>query len=185
MKKNRRVYFILGSIPVLFVLFLLAMVNVLYMLLAVVAILAVALLLKKKKPEWFAGFGRKKVEKSPEYQPISVQSSKHEPPQVVYLVLAAQNQNSMQRIPIDKVRFSIGREKDNDYVIKDDHISRHHLRIEYDERTKTASAIDLNSTHHSYLNGDMLQPDRSYTLAQGDQLMIYDYVFMIDMANYG
>lgn len=183
MKRNKRVYFILGSIPVAFGLFLLTMVNVLYALLAIVVLLALALILKKKKPEWFPSFGKKPKEETEE--PPATSLSRHDPPQVVYLVLAAQNQNNMQRIPVDKARFSIGRSEDSDYIIDDGNISRHHLRIEYDELAKIASAMDLASKNHSYLNGEMMEPNKRYTLSQGDQLMIYDYVFVVDMANYG
>ena len=179
-------YIILGSIPVVFVLFLLAMVNVLLMLAALIALLGALLLIKQKKPEIFAMLARPKEE-----QPVIGGGSTRDhagppspPKSQVYMVLTGREDFGARRITVNKNTYYIGRAKDNDFVIDGDRISRRHLRIEYNSVENTCYAIDADSANGTFINGERMIAGQRYRLLQGDQLMIDDRAFVVEYAHY-
>lgn len=181
MSRKRIVYFILGAIPVAFLLFLLAMVNVLTMLMAVAAILAGLLLLKRKKPEWFKS---KKKAAPPSIQPPSLQMG---PPSVrpkVYMVLSGREYVGAQRIQVNKPYYSIGRGEDNDFRIDSQRVGRHHFRIEYAPEEDVCYAIDNGSINGTFLNSERMVSGQRYRLIQGDRIRIDDREFQVEYAKY-
>lgn len=174
------VYLILALIPVAFALFLLAVSNVLLFLAGVIAVLAGLILLKKRKPEWFA---REKEPEPPAPGPTGRNELRPEKPQV-YMVLAGREDFGARRITVNKTNYSIGRGTDNDFVIDGTHISRHHLRIEYNAVEKLCYAIDTGSKNGTYINSQRMAEGQRYRLVQGDRLMIDDRAFVVEYAHY-
>ena len=181
MDRKRIIYLILALIPVLFLMFLLAMVNVLAMLLAVAALLGGLLLLKRFKPEWFAKPG------GPQLPSIVPPSWAQDPPSEkpkVYMVLSGREYVGAKRIQVNKTTYTIGRDADNDFCINDPCVGRHHCRIEYDPVENTCYAIDNGSVNSTYLNSERLTAGQRCRLIQGDRIRIADREFEVEYANF-
>ncbi len=178
---QKAVYIILAAIPVLFILFLLAMVNVLLMLAGVVLVLGALLLIKQKNPDLFS-FGKKAEE---EHKPSLTDRPEIKPakPQV-YMVLTGREDFGARRIIVNKTSYSIGRGVDNDFVIDGAQISRHHLKIEYNSVENVCYAIDTGSANGTFLNTERMVEGRRYRLIQGDRIMIDDRAFVVEYAHY-
>ena len=178
---QKAVYIILAAIPVLFILFLLAMVNVLLMLAGVVLVLGALLLIKQKNPDLFSF--RKKAEE--EHKPALTDRPEIRPakPQV-YMVLTGREDFGARRIIVNKTSYSIGRGVDNDFVIDGAQISRHHLKIEYNSVENVCYAIDTGSANGTFLNTERMVEGRRYRLIQGDRIMIDDRAFVVEYAHY-
>ena len=174
------IYLILALIPVAFILFLLAMVNVLFLLLGIIALLAGLIVLKKKKPEWFSAGSKPEP---PSARPTGRNELRPEQPQV-YMVLAGREDFGARRITVNKTSYSIGRGPDNDFVIDGSQISRHHLRIEYNPVEKICYAIDTGSKNGTYINSQRMTEGQRYRLVRGDRVMIDDRSFVVEYAHY-
>jgi hypothetical protein len=72
--------------------------------------------------------------------------------------------------PINSATFRIGRLADNDLVIRDPSVSRHHAEIRR-QRDGTFQVIDLDSMNGVFVNGTKV---RESALKQGDQLDVGD-----------
>ncbi|NBD36505.1 MAG: protein kinase, partial [Chloroflexi bacterium] len=59
----------------------------------------------------------------------------------------------------------IGRAADNDVVLRDEKVSRHHAEIRTDRRGSVL--VDLDSTNGTFLNGQRLTPHQPYPLGSG------------------
>lgn len=82
-----------------------------------------------------------------------------------------------ERIPLTKQIFRLGRNPEtSDYCIADGHISGSHAYIELHE--DCAYLVDLNSSNHTYLNGQMLEPKQGYRLTHGDRIALYQEAFV-------
>ena len=58
-----------------------------------------------------------------------------------------------------------------DFVLPENKgISRKHACIEFEDQEFYLS--DLNSTNHTFLNGNQLMPGKKYKLKSGDEIMI-------------
>ena len=67
--------------------------------------------------------------------------------------------------------ITIGRGLENDFVIKDDKVSRIHLQL-VEKDNGTYSAVDLNSVNGTFVNGQRITGE--YHLHTGDRLVIGD-----------
>lgn len=179
-RKKNIIYFVLCAVPVIAVLFILAVNNVLYLLLGIVVVLAVLVLLKQKKPELFIWMSRKNARPEPPAPPRPIS----EPAARVYMVLAEREAHGAQRITVNKATYEIGRGKDNDFVVEGPRIGRHHLRIEYDAAEDACYAVDMGSVNGTYLNSNKMKKGERYRLIQGDRLMIDDHAFAVEYAHY-
>jgi pSer/pThr/pTyr-binding forkhead associated (FHA) protein len=65
-------------------------------------------------------------------------------------------------IKIDKATFQIGRADDNDFIINETHISKHHARIEIDQDNQPW-IIDLKSKNGVYLNNNKIETKTELT----------------------
>ena len=74
------------------------------------------------------------------------------------------------RHPITSVAFRIGRQEDNDLVVKDPSISRHHAEI-HRRRDGTFTITDLESMNGVFVNN---KKQRKATLTDGDSVEIGD-----------
>ena len=96
---------------------------------------------------------------------------------VPYLIRGKNN----ERIPVNKPVFRIGKEKSYvDYFIGDNTtISRSHANIIC--REDKYYIVDTNSTNHTYLNGNLLQPNSEYEIINGCKLRLAneDFEFVI------
>lgn len=84
---------------------------------------------------------------------------------------------SGERIPVTKQVFRLGRNPEtSDYCIADGHISSIHAYIELHD--SCAYLVDLNSSNHTYLNGQKLEPKQGYRLRHGDKIALYQEAFV-------
>lgn len=74
-----------------------------------------------------------------------------------------------RRIPIAVPGLAIGRAPDNDVVLANDRVSRHHTRVDLDERGYYVT--DLASRNGTYLNGERLRSEGRW-LASGDTVTV-------------
>jgi pSer/pThr/pTyr-binding forkhead associated (FHA) protein len=82
-----------------------------------------------------------------------------------------------RRYPLKQLVTRIGRLADNDIVIDDDEVSRHHALI-----IDTGSSFvitDLRSANGVEVQGRPLSP--STVLAEGDRILICDYAFTFEI----
>ena len=66
--------------------------------------------------------------------------------------------------------ITLGRAPDNDIQIKDDHISRKHLRIA--RKGKRFFIVDLGSTNGTLLNGEKIVPGKECEIREGDPIAL-------------
>src|SRR5579862_9479518 len=74
------------------------------------------------------------------------------PPPAVLLVLHPSGQRT--RTPISPLPFTIGRQADNQLVVRDNRASRNHARIVADKGHYVVE--DLNSRHGTWVNGQRI-----------------------------
>ena len=86
-------------------------------------------------------------------------------------------QKNNEKIPINKPRFRIGKEKSYvDYFIGDNTaISRSHADIVTADNTYFI--IDMNSTNHTFINGNMIQSGDQVQMNHGDILKLANEEF--------
>lgn len=84
---------------------------------------------------------------------------------------------------VTKPEFSVGYSSDCDAVLSfSREISRHHARIIWENGIY--SVIDSNSTNHTFLNGKVLEPEKSYELRGGDQLSFASFLFDVKIISF-
>lgn len=76
---------------------------------------------------------------------------------------------------VDTRRVTVGRTPDNDVVVSDPSVSRHHAVLELIERTWRLR--DLGSRNGTYLNG--MRVDRVTTVQPGDRIEVGDTTFRL------
>jgi len=72
-----------------------------------------------------------------------------------------------QQVLLVQPQVRVGRAPDNDIVLGDESVSRHHARIEIDAGSGTARVVDLMSTNGTRVNG---RPVAASALAAGDDV---------------
>jgi len=70
--------------------------------------------------------------------------------------------------PLYEGTIRIGRELDNDLVIPENQVSRHHAEVRCQSRT--CRLVDLNSTNGTFVNGQKLPPHTPLVLCPGDRI---------------
>jgi signal transduction histidine kinase len=78
----------------------------------------------------------------------------------------------------DKDIVYVGRSSENDIRIKEKHISRTHLKI-----TRKADRYfieDLGSGNGTYVNGELISPNKEYEVKPGDPVRIGNTIFSLD-----
>ena len=65
---------------------------------------------------------------------------------------------------------TLGRSSDNDIQIREDHLSRNHLRII--ARGNTCFIVDLGSTNGTLLNGEKIEPGKEMEVGEGSPIVI-------------
>ena len=81
-----------------------------------------------------------------------------------------------ESVTIRKNIFTIGKESVNDFTILNNKaVSRRHAVIE--KINGTYYLMDKGSTNHTYLNGEMMDAERSYELSDQDSIRIADEEF--------
>jgi hypothetical protein len=68
--------------------------------------------------------------------------------------------------PLDQIVMGIGRSEDNQIVIEDSQISRHHARIEL--KNEELYITDLGSSNGTSINGAAIEPELQHRLKPGD-----------------
>ncbi len=76
-------------------------------------------------------------------------------------------------LPLEAAALSIGRAPDNDVVLDDPAVSRHHARIE--RSGDMASIVDLGSANSTRVNETEIEPKVPYRLREGDSVRIGAY----------
>lgn len=84
-------------------------------------------------------------------------------------------------IMIDRPQFRIGRDPGvADYIITDNTaVGRQHADIV--QHDGQCYVVDLNSTNHTFVNGQQVYPGTEYPLHNGDQLMLGDDCFQVEI----
>ena len=59
------------------------------------------------------------------------------------------------RLPVEKAKLTIGSHPENDIVLTDDRISRHHCRLVYE--SGVFQLTDLNSLHGTFVGGERIE----------------------------
>jgi len=77
--------------------------------------------------------------------------------------------DSRRRVTLASPRVRIGRAHDNDIVIDDPRVSRHHLELRWQAELERFLAVDLNSSGGTLLNGQAIQ---QCPLENGDVLLL-------------
>ncbi len=95
-------------------------------------------------------------------------------PQAELRIIAADR--SERRMPFDGTSLTIGRSSDNDLVLADGRVSRHHARLS--GRRGTLVYTDLGSTNGSRVNGVAVA---ELVLGAGDRIELGDSVIVIDV----
>jgi hypothetical protein len=70
-------------------------------------------------------------------------------------------------IPLESTLLSLGRGLDNDVILEDTRVSRHHAQLRY--KTRRFWVTDLNSTNGTYINGERIS---EADLRHGDVLSL-------------
>lgn len=78
------------------------------------------------------------------------------------------------RVPLQKLPFSLGRALDNDLVLEDKRVSRHHAQIR--KRQSRLCLVDLDSTNGTYVNGELI---KERLLEDGDLLSLGGYPLLL------
>lgn len=85
-------------------------------------------------------------------------------------------------IMIDRAQFRIGRDPGvADYIVTDNTaVGRQHADIV--QHNGACFVVDLNSTNCTYVNGQRVQPGEEFPLHDGDQLMLGDECFRVQIS---
>ena len=101
----------------------------------------------------------------------NVQHTKHTENGITGITANLDYPSENRTVLINKPRFLIGRTGEVDFVLLENKgISRKHACIEFEDQEFYLS--DLNSTNHTFLNGNQLMPGKKYKLKSGDEIMI-------------
>ncbi|MBP8304294.1 MAG: FHA domain-containing protein [Phycisphaerae bacterium] len=73
-------------------------------------------------------------------------------------------------LPLGRRTSVIGRAESLSLQILDDHVSRKHLRIRFDEGANRYYAEDMGSKHGTYINGREVTQER--VLSEGDEILV-------------
>ncbi len=93
---------------------------------------------------------------------------------MLYLIISQDTQKQPEIYMLDRVTVAIGREVDNDIVLYEAEVSRHHIRMVL---TKDGYTIeDLNTTNGTFVNNRRLK--QQHSLNPGDAIRIGDTVDM-------
>jgi hypothetical protein len=95
-------------------------------------------------------------------------------PQAELRVIA--HDGSERRVPFDGTSLTIGRSSDNDCVLADSRVSRHHARLT--GRRGTLVYTDLGSTNGSRVNGVVVA---ELVLGAGDRIELGDTIILVEV----
>ena len=88
-----------------------------------------------------------------------------------------ERKNTGESVEINKNIFTIGKEYESDFIVSNNKaISRRHAVIE--KINGNYYLTDKKSTNHTYLNGEILEPERAYVLLDNDNIRIADEEFI-------
>ncbi|MDO5799532.1 MAG: FHA domain-containing protein [Eubacteriales bacterium] len=121
--------------------------------------------IQKKVPD-----SNPKEQKSKKKQSV-IQRKSHGAKNMTNLKASLEYLSEKRLVLINKPLFMIGRTSEMDFILPENRgISRKHACIEFE--TQEFYLSDLNSTNHTFLNGQQLIPGKKYKLKSGDEIMI-------------
>ncbi len=85
-------------------------------------------------------------------------------------IILASGPKAGEFYPLGKRTTVIGRDEAVPVQVIDEHVSRKHAQIHYEARDGRYYALDMKSTHGTYVNGRRIQDD--FALSEGDQLQL-------------
>jgi pSer/pThr/pTyr-binding forkhead associated (FHA) protein len=94
-------------------------------------------------------------------------------------ILEISHDNKSNEYRLDKPITTMGRSADNDIVLSEDIVSRHHALLEWVDNTLYIT--DSGSTNGTIVNGTQIEPQMRFSLKDGDVLSIGNYVIMFRM----
>ncbi|MCG8572213.1 MAG: FHA domain-containing protein [Spirochaetes bacterium] len=72
--------------------------------------------------------------------------------------------------PLSNKAFSIGRDKSNQIIVADPKVSRYHALVTY--KNNQAYLKDTGSSNGTYLNGNLIPPNKAVALENGDKIKV-------------
>ncbi|MBN2394384.1 MAG: protein kinase [Anaerolineae bacterium] len=106
----------------------------------------------------------------PAHDALATISPVSNPPAGDYIEIATWGQKTYA-FPLSKATTTIGSREDNDVVLNDPMVSRHHARIDFDEAAGY-SIIDLGSTNGTYFEETLLTPNIAQPWAPGQTVRV-------------
>ncbi len=97
-------------------------------------------------------------------------------------LLVVSGPNEGEYHPLGKRAVVIGRDETNPIQIVDEHVSRKHLEIRYDERNDSFHGLDLGSANGTFLNDHRVT--RQVPLTDGDVLKLGDSELMFSSIDF-
>jgi len=79
--------------------------------------------------------------------------------------------------PVRSQQLSIGRAEDNDVILDDPRVSRHHARLDFSG--STATLIDLGSTNGTWVQGHLIPPRTPVPLNLGTPFQLSEFRFRL------
>ncbi|MGN0802966.1 MAG: FHA domain-containing protein [Candidatus Faecivicinus sp.] len=180
-RKRYLCYVILIAMPIVFLLFLLALFSLPLMLVAVLALIIALGMLYRAKPELFMLPDNGPEEDRPDSRPV--EPTPHAARKKAYLMLSSISASNRLCITVDQPVFVIGRGLSCQYVLDDQKVSHKHLTVEYNCSDKLCYVTDT-STNGTFLNSVRLKRNTRYALKQGDILQIASAAFSVEYVHF-
>lgn len=101
----------------------------------------------------------------------------------VELCLESINLPKVIRIPIEKPKFTIGRNSNCDFSMQGNkRLSGKHVTIQFNQEDHSYSVIDHNTTNGTLLNRERIAPDRAVYIQKNDILELPGIIFKVRSA---
>ena len=94
-------------------------------------------------------------------------------------ILEISNDNTSNEYRLKEPVTTIGRSAENDIVLSEDIVSRHHAIFEWEDNTWYIT--DSGSTNGTLVNGTQIKPQLRFSLKDGDELSIGNYLITFRM----
>jgi len=101
----------------------------------------------------------------------------------LYGILQVTTHSGGDQIPVVRPFLTLGRAGDNDVILDDPQVSRHHARLAYSEAGYTIA--DLGSANGTFVNGQPLPPRIPQLVRPGDTIQIGPFALVIQAPQAG
>ncbi len=99
----------------------------------------------------------------------------------ILVILEARSDNEVTEYPVAQTVTAIGRSDDNQVILKDSMVSRHHAQLEWD--MGALCVTDLGSSNGTMVNGVKIHPGLPFTLKAGDRFTVGSYTLTVRLTS--